>query len=252
MRNNVRAAWAKGQAAVNGWLWFPDSFAAEILAAQGFDSVTVDMQHGLIDRGDSVALLQAIATQNVTALARVQANIPGDIMKLLDAGALGIICPMVSTRAEAEAFVAACRYPPQGNRSFGPSACITRYGADYVERANDQVLAFAMIETREALANLDDILSVPGLDGVYVGPNDLALSLGYPASQDSTEKEIVDAIATIAAKAHQHGVVPGIACPSGAVARKRIAQGFRFVTPGNQAALMAAAAKAAVAEARAG
>ena len=249
--NKVRAAWAEGRAAVNGWLWFPDSFAAEIFSAQGFDSVTVDMQHGLIDRGDSVACMQAIATQGVTALVRVQANIPGDIMKALDAGALGIICPMVSTRAEAEALVSACRYPPRGSRSFGPSACITRYGADYVAEADGAVMAFAMIETRAALANLDEILAVPGLDGVYVGPNDLALALGYPATQDSSEPEIVDAIATIAAKAKAHGVVPGIACPSGAVAKKRVQQGFTFVTPANQASLMAGAAKAAVAEVRA-
>lgn len=250
--NRVREKLARGEAALNGWLWFPDSFAAEITAAQGYDSVTVDMQHGLIDRGDTVSLFQAIATQGVTAMARVQSNDAGDIMKLLDAGALGIICPMVSTRAQSESLVSACRYPPRGSRSFGPSACITRYGQNYVAEADASVMAFAMIETREALANLDEILSVDGLDGVYVGPNDLALSLGYGASQDSKEPEIVAAIAMIAEKAIRHGIIPGIACPSGEVARRRIEQGFRFVTPGNQASLLAAAARAAVLEAKGG
>lgn len=250
IRNTLREAWARGEPAVNGWLWFPDPFAAEITAAQGYDSVTIDMQHGLIDRGDCVALLQAIATQGVTALARVQSNDAGDIMKLLDAGVLGVICPMVSTRAQCEAFVSACRYPPRGQRSFGPSACYTRYGQDYVSHADDAVLTLAMIETCEALENLDDICSVKGLDGLYVGPNDLCLSLGYKASQDSAEPEVVAAIKSIREAAERHGLVPGIACPSAAVARKRIAEGFRFVTPGNQGYLLASAARAAVEEAR--
>lgn len=251
IKSRVREVWKEGGVAINAWLWFGDSFSAEIMAGEAFDSVTVDLQHGLIDLHAAVTMLQAISIRPATTpIARVQSNDPGSVMKLLDAGALGIVCPMISSRAECETFVAACRYPPQGVRSFGPSRCLVRYGADYVREADEAVITFAMIETRQALDQLDEILSVEGLDAVYVGPNDLAMALGYPPSQDSSEPEIVEAIALIASTAKKHGVIPGIACPSGAVARQRINQGFRFVTPGNQANLMAAAARAAIAEAR--
>ena len=246
IKNAIQEKLESGEVVVNAWLWFGDSFAAEIMAAQGFDSVTLDLQHGLIGLHEAVTMLQAISSQPVVPLVRVQSNDSGWIMKMLDAGALGIICPMISTREECERFVAACRYPPVGVRSFGPSRCNARYGADYADFANDSILTFAMIETRLALENLEDILSTPGLDAVYVGPNDLALALGYPPSQDSIEPEVIEAIDRIVTTAIRYKISPGIACPSGEVARRRVKEGYRFVSPGNQAGMMAAAARTAI------
>jgi 4-hydroxy-2-oxoheptanedioate aldolase len=250
--NRLKAIWAAGGTVHNAWLWIPSGFSAEIAARAGFDSVTVDCQHGLAGREAAAAMFTAISTTDAVPLARCQANDPGEIMRLLDLGAYGIVCPLVNSAEECRRFVAACRYPPAGARSFGPARGWLYGGEDYAERANDEIVTFAMIETREALAALDDILAVPGLDGVYVGPNDLCLSLGHPASQDSAAPEVAEAIERVRARAVAHGRIPGIACPSGAVAAKRVAQGFRFVTPGNEARLLGAALRAALAEARTG
>lgn len=250
--NRLKAIWASGGTVFNAWLWIPSGFSAEIVAHAGFDAVTVDCQHGLAGREAAGAMFTAISTTDAVPLARSQANDPGEIMKLLDLGAYGIVCPLVNSAEECRRFVAACRYPPAGSRSFGPARGWLYGGEDYALHANDEIVAFAMIETREALAALDDILAVPGLDGVYVGPNDLCLSLGHPAAQDSAVPEVVDAIERIRARAVAHGKIPGIACPSGAVAAKRVKQGFRFVTPGNEARLLGAALKGALAEAKGG
>jgi len=156
MRENpLRRIWAEGRAAVNGWLAIPSSFSAETMAHQGWDSLTVDMQHGVVDYQTAVTMLAAISTTDVTPLVRVPWLDPGIIMKMLDAGAYGVICPMVNTVADAETLVGACRYPPAGRRSFGPIRALLYAGADYPKHANETVIAFAMIETQEALDNLD-------------------------------------------------------------------------------------------------
>ena len=172
--NDLRRHLAAGKTGVNGWIAVPNSVQAEVYSAQGWDSVTIDMQHGANDINDLIPLLQAIALNNVTSMVRVPWNEPSHIMRVLDAGAMGIICPMINTKDEAEAFVQAGRYPPLGVRSNGPFRASQIYGADYQQHANDEVLLFAMIETRDAMTNLDKIVSVKGLDGVYVGPTDLA------------------------------------------------------------------------------
>ena len=128
------------------------------------------------------------------------------IMKMLDAGALGIICPMINTREQAEQFVGYCRYAPLGERSFGPTRAISVHGVDYPSVANDQVIALAMIETRTALLNVDSIVATPNLTGVYIGPSDLALSLGFVPKLDHDEAAVLDAIKTILAAAHGAGV----------------------------------------------
>ena len=164
--NTLKAIWARGDAVVNGWLSIPSSFSAEIMAHQGFDSLTVDMQHGVVDYQTAVTMLQAVSTTSTIPLARVTWNDPALLMKILDAGVLGVICPMVSTPEQAEAMVKACKYPPQGYRSWGPVRASIYAGADYGDHANDDVLVMPMIETAEALENLDAILQVPGIDAV--------------------------------------------------------------------------------------
>jgi 4-hydroxy-2-oxoheptanedioate aldolase len=250
--NNVKSIWKRGGAAINGWLGIPSSVAAENMAQANWDSLTVDLQHGLVDYQTAVTMLQAICTTSIVPLARVPWMEPGIIMKLLDAGAMGIVCPMINSRAECEAFVGACRYPPRGYRSYGPLRAIWYSGADYWKQAHDLVITMAMIETKQAVDNLDDILSVPGLDALYIGPNDLSLSLGFPPSAVPTEPVVVAAIKTILAGAKRHGVAAGIHCGSTAMAKELIELGFQFTTLLADNAFLAAAAKGAVAEVRLG
>lgn len=250
--NNIRSIWKRGGAVINGWLGIPSSIAAENMAQAGWDGLTVDLQHGHVDYQVAVTMLQAISTTATTPLARVPWMEPGIIMKLLDAGAYGIICPMINTRAECEAFVGACRYAPKGYRSFGPVRATWYGGADYFKHANETIITMAMIETRQAVDNLDDILSVPELDSLYIGPNDLAISLGYAPSGVPTDPVVIDAIKTIVAGAKRHGIYAGIHCGSTAMAKQMIALGFQFVTLLADNAFLASAAKSAVAEMRTG
>ena len=250
--NRIRNIWRKGGAVINGWLAIPSGLSAETMAHQGWDSLTVDQQHGMVDFQSAVAMLQAISTTKTVPITRVPWLEPGIIMKSLDAGAYGIICPMVNTREDAEALIGACRYAPQGYRSFGPVRALMYAGPDYPHHANDTVLAIAMIETQRALENLDEILSVPGLDGVYIGPSDLALSLGGTPKPDQTDPKVVEAIDHILAAAQSHGVVAGIHCGSAAYATRMVEQGFQLVTILSDNLLMASAAKRAVAELREG
>jgi len=240
--NTLRAIWAKGGAVVNGWLAIPSAFSAEVMAHQGFDSLTIDMQHGVVDYQVAVTMLQAIATTPVIPLARVPWNDPGRLMKILDAGVYGVICPMINTRAEAEALVAACKYPPRGYRSWGPVRASIYAGADYGDRANPDLLVMPMIETAEALKNLDEILSVPGVDAVYVGPGDLSLALGCKPRLDQTDPPVVEAQQRIVEACRRHGVVAGIHNNTAAYALTMIEAGYRFVTLASDARFLAARA----------
>jgi len=231
MRENIlRTLWEQGAYAVNGWLSLPATFSAEVMAHQGWDSLTIDLQHGLIDYQAAVGMLQAISTSRTVPLVRVPWLDPAIIMKVLDAGAYGVICPMINSAAEAAAFVAACRYPPAGTRSCGPIRANIYAGADYIAHANRTIIVMAMIETRSGLDNLDAILSVEGLDAIYVGPSDLSLALGHEPRLDPVEAVVVKAIQDIAARARKKQVVPGIHTASPAGAQKMIEQGFQFVT----------------------
>jgi 4-hydroxy-2-oxoheptanedioate aldolase len=240
--NTLKAIWARGEAVVNGWLSIPSAFSAEVMAHQGFDSLTVDLQHGVVDYQVAVTMLQAIATTSVVPLARVPWNDPALVMKILDAGAYGVICPMINTRAEAEALVQACKYPPRGYRSFGPVRASLYGGADYADRANDDLLVMPMIETANALKNLDEILSVPGVDAVYVGPADLSLALGSKPRLDQTDAAIVKAQRDILEVCKRHGVVAGIHNATSAYALKMVGEGYQFVTIASDSRFLAARA----------
>src|SRR5277367_5575848 len=185
--NRVRDLWQAGRPVINSWLGIPSSFSAEVMAHAGWDSLVVDMQHGMIDYQMMVTMLQGISTTETVPLVRVPWNDPAYIQKALDAGAYGIICPMINTRAEAEKLVDSMRYAPLGHRSSGPIRASLYGGADYHAKANDIVVSFGMIETAEAIEKLDEILSVKGLDAIYVGPSDLSISYGHPPGGDKPD-----------------------------------------------------------------
>lgn len=241
--NRLRTLWQAGGAAVNGWLAIPNGFSAETMAQQGWDSLTIDLQHGVVDYAGMIGMLQAISTTPTVPVVRVPWLEPGVLMKTLDAGAYAVICPMVNTREDAQKLVAYTHYAPRGMRSFGPVRASLYGGADYFDRANETVVRFAMIETAQAVENLDAILSVEGLDAVYIGPSDLSISLGCRPSFDELEPKAADAVEHILARAKAHGLVAGIHNGSTDAALARIARGFQFVTISSDARLMAAGAQ---------
>jgi 4-hydroxy-2-oxoheptanedioate aldolase len=249
--NRLRTIWQSGGAVVNGWLAIPNSFSAETMAHQGWDSLTIDLQHGVVDYQTMVPMLQAISTTDTVPVVRVPWLEPGILMKSLDAGAYGVICPMVNTREDAQKLVAYTHYAPRGTRSFGPVRALLYGGADYPQHANDTIVTFAMIETAAALENLDDILSVEGLDAIYIGPSDLSLALGCTPTFDDLDPKAAEAVEHVLARAKAHGVVAGIHNGSPEAARRRIAKGFQFVTIGSDARLMAAGAQSVLARMRA-
>ncbi len=238
--NRLRSLWKSGGAAVNGWLAIPNGFATEVMAHQGWDTLTIDVQHGVVDYQAMVQMLQAISTTQTVPVVRVPWLEPGILMKTLDAGAYGVICPMVNTREDAQKLVAWTSYAPRGVRSFGPVRALYYGGADYPAHANDTIVRFAMIETAQALDNLDDILSVEGLDAIYIGPSDLSLSLGCTPTFDDLDPKAAQAVDHILERAKAHGVVAGIHNGRADVALARIAKGFQFVTVSSDARLLAA------------
>ena len=233
MKTRLIDTWAAGKAAVNGWLAIPNTVTAELTARADLDSVTVDLQHGLIDYQAALSMLQAVSASGVTPLARAPWLEPGIIMKLLDAGALGIICPMINTAEDAENLVRYTRYAPRGVRSFGPTRAAVIYGAQFWAQANDTVVTLAMIETTEALENLDAIVSTPDLSGVYIGPSDLSLSMGHTPKLDHDQPEVLAAIGRICEAAHRAGIKAGIHCLSPGYAKTMIEAGFDLVTVGS-------------------
>ncbi len=249
--NRVRQLLKAGETVVNAWLSVPSSYLAEGAGHQGFDAVTVDMQHGMIGFETAIAMFQGISATRAVPLARVERLEPSLVMRLLDAGAMGIICPMISGAEDARAFVSAARYPGRGTRSFGPARGLLYGGADYFERANDEVLVIPMIETARAVDEIDAILAVEGIDMVYVGPNDLALDLGERPGAERERGRTADAIAHILERARSKGVATGIFCADADMAARRRAEGFDLVTPGNDFGTLMRAMRDAVATTRA-
>ncbi len=237
--NRLRQIWTQGGATINGWLAVPAGFSAETMAHQGWDSLTVDMQHGVVDYQRAVEMFTAISTTETVPMARVPWLDPAHLMKALDAGAYALICPMINSAEDAENLVAWTHYPPRGTRSFGPIRGLLYGGSDYPAKADETVVVFAMIETQAGLDNLEDILRVPGLDAVYIGPSDLSLALGCRPTFDDVEKPVAEAIELIVAKAKEHGKVAGIHNGTPEAALKRIEMGFQFVTISSDARLMA-------------
>ena len=246
-KNKLKEIIKNGKAVINGWLQIPNSFSAEVMAKQGWDSLTIDMQHGVVDYPNALQMLQAISTTDTVPMTRVNWNEPGQIMKILDAGSYGVICPMVSNKDQAEKFVQACMYPPAGYRSFGPIRGMLYGGSDYGDYANDELLKIAMIETKEALDNLDAIMTTPGVDGIYIGPADLSLAINEKPSFDKSENDpVYSVIMKILEHAKKNNIFAGIHNMTPEYAQKMIEKGFQLVTVGSEQRFMTAGAKDAV------
>jgi 4-hydroxy-2-oxoheptanedioate aldolase len=247
MPNKLKQRWQENKATINGWLAIPNGFSAEVMAQAGWDSVTVDLQHGVQDYLSMVACFQAMQAHPVVPMVRVPWNEPGIIGKVLDGGAYGVICPMVNTREQAEALISYCKYPPNGARSNGPiRAGVYGMGTSYQKTANENVLCIPMIETQQAIDNLEAILDVPGIDAIYVGPSDLGFSLGLEPKADREEPQILRIYDRLIAETSRRGIFAGIHCNTPAYAARAIGMGYRFVTIMNDSGLLATAARAAV------
>lgn len=227
-QNKIKQLLESNKTVACGWLHIPNSWSAEVMANAGWDCVTVDMQHGLQSIETAIQMMQGISTTETVPLARANWNNPGEIMRLLDGGAYGIICPMINNKDECESFVGACKYPPLGYRSFGPTRARVYAGMDYGECANDEILTLAMVETVQAVENIHEICSVEGLSGIFIGSGDLKLSIKASTKNESTEF-FDQAIDTILSECQQHNIIPGIWCATIEDAKKMIDKGFKFV-----------------------
>tara|TARA_Y100000590_G_scaffold195977_2_gene222534 strand:- start:220 stop:1005 length:786 start_codon:yes stop_codon:yes gene_type:complete len=243
MKNSLLKLWQEGKPVVNGWLSIPNSFTAEAMSKMGWDSLTIDLQHGQNDYSTSIAMLQGISNGTATPLARVPWNEAGIIMKILDIGALGIIAPMINTKEECERFVSYCYYPPKGQRSFGPMRAQLTYGDEYFAQANENIITMAMIETEQAVSNLDAIMSVPELTGVYIGPADMSISYGMQPKFDVKENPVYSKIQLVAETAKKHNKIAGIHNGSVSYSKEMIDIGFKFITIGSEFRFMSMHAK---------
>lgn len=219
--------------AINAWLSSDSGYVAEVLGHCGYDAVTVDLQHGQFGIDAIPRLLQAISATPAMPWVRSSGNDLAEINKLLDMGAYGIICPMIETVEQAEALVQATRYAPMGKRSFGPARGLLYGGADYLNKANDNIIVLAMIETLKGLENAEEILQVSGLDGIYIGPNDLALSLGISPAEHWQNTELNVHIPNLINLCLKHNKYSGIFCSDVTMATAMMDCGASLVTPGN-------------------
>ena len=229
MANQVRDRWATGGIALGAWISLRDPIIAETAASVGFDYVCIDLQHGLNDYDGMANALAAMAGSGVTPLVRVPWNEPGIIGRALDAGAAGVIIPMVNSVEEAQRAASACHYWPTGTRSFGPIAHGARGGFPGIDAANEDVVCIPMIETREAVEQIDDILGVAGISAVYVGPADLSITYGLRPGMDQPDEEWNAAIASVVSGCAANEVIAGVHSAA-ALAAKRVGQGFRMIT----------------------
>ena len=249
-KNESLRKWQANEQTIGCWLSMANTYSAEAISKLGFDWVCVDLQHGIIDYTDLANMLPAISNSDATPIVRVPWNEPYEIMKVLDAGAYGVIVPMVNNREEAAQAVAACRYPPLGNRSFGPIRGALYGGAGYAQEANDELACIAMIETKEGIDNLEEIVTTPGLNGIYIGPADLALSMGLEVRGDQPQEEHLTMVKHIQSVCVKHKVAIGIHTSSLKYAQKYLGLGFNFVTLGSDAGHMTKNAAKELASAR--
>lgn len=249
MPESLKLRWQRGEVTLGAWCMIPSSLTAEILAKGGFDWVLVDMQHGCMGYETAVEMIRAIDLAGITPIVRVPWNEPGIVGRMLDAGAMGIIAPMINSAAEAQGLVDACRYPPVGKRSLGPIRVGARDGLGYVAGANDRIAVIPMIETAEALSAAEDIAAVPGVDALFVGPFDLSFSLGLRPGDNDGEPKFDEAVARINAAARANGIATAV-LSTAALAPLRASQGFRMISVVTDNQALGAAAHASLASAR--
>ena len=229
-QQSLRNCWLEGKGAINAWCSIPSAVTAEMMSMNDFDSITIDMQHGLVDYQMALNMLQVISGSGKTPMVRVPWNEPGIIMKSLDAGALGIICPMINTPQDATNFVGATKYAPVGHRSSGPTRAMMVHGPEYHNESNDNIISLAMIETIEALDNVEKIAATEGLTGIYIGPSDLSISMGYKPGLDRSEPEMVEAIKRIETACINNNIKVGIHCLSPSYLKDKLSNGFNLAT----------------------
>ncbi|MEX2221936.1 MAG: aldolase/citrate lyase family protein [Candidatus Rokuibacteriota bacterium] len=238
--NKIKQMWREGKCVTMGWLSVSNGFTAEVMARQGFDALVIDMQHGLTDMTNLWPMLQAVSQTDTVPVVRVAWNDPAAIMKALDLGAYGILVPLINTAEDAAKAVAACRYPPVGMRSSGPVRAVHYGGADYVAKANDEIVVMGMVETKEGLANLDAICATPGLDCVYIGPSDLAFAIGMTPRPDNPDPAHMATCDRIRDAAHKHKIKAAMHCASAAFAAGAVKRGFDLVMLTSDLACMVA------------
>lgn len=239
--NRVRTLLREGRPAVGTWLTLADTVSAQLMATCGFDWLTVELEHSHLSLEHAARACAIVSAMGCVPLVRVPLNTAENIKRVLDTGAWGLVVPLVNSQADAEAVVRASRYPPLGRRTVGGQLGPVNFATDpgtYFARSNEEILVVVMAETREAITNIDAILSVPGIDAVFVGPNDLHASLGATPAFDSDLPEFHGALAKVLAAARRHGVAPGIHVPDAAHAARRIAEGWQFVAVSSEAGFM--------------
>ncbi|MBI4298262.1 MAG: 2,4-dihydroxyhept-2-ene-1,7-dioic acid aldolase [Chloroflexi bacterium] len=245
--NKVKAIWREGRPATAGWLSTGNTYVAEAMANAGFDALVIDMQHGMgVDVAQAVACLQAISTTEITPMVRVPWNDPIYIQYVLDAGAYGVIVPLVNSYEEATKAGGACRYAPLGYRSVGPNRARFYAGADYIQHANEEVICLVQVETVEAVNRLEEIAEAPGIDGFYIGPADLALSLGIPPEPDNKDPRHMAACQRVHDVAKAKGLIPAIHVSGPEEAGRRFDQGFMFCPLGSDISFVQAGSQASL------
>jgi len=243
--NPVRSKLKRGEPSVGTWLTLPDPTAAQLMAVTGFEWLTVELEHTPVTFETAAQSFAIIAASGCVPLARIPLNTVENIKRVLDTGAWGVVVPMVNSRAEAEAVVRAARYRPVGERSIGGNLHAASFATDaatYYAKANDEILVIVMAEHVDAVANIEAILSVPGIDAVFVGPNDLHASMGLPPSFDSDHPRFNEALQKINAAARARGIASGIHVADAAQARRRMKEGWQFIAVASEAGLMLAKA----------
>lgn len=249
MINKIKEKWAKAEVVTNAWISIPNAWTAEVMANAGFDVMTIDAQHGLAtDLSTMLPMLQAITSTGTTPFVRLPDNDPAYIMRMLDAGVAGLICPMLDTAEETAAFVRAAKYFPKGNRSIGPTRANVIFGEDYLTKANNFTALLAMIETPAALKNIEEIAKVPDLDGFYVGPWDLSMSLGYKNLADFKDPIFLKILKNIVSVANDHKLITGIHAGSPENGKFFTDLGYKFVTIINDTSALKAIANSVLQE----
>jgi 4-hydroxy-2-oxoheptanedioate aldolase len=233
--NKIKQLWREGNIATIGWISTGDTYTAETMANMGYDALVIDMQHGMgITADKAIHCIQVISTTDTTPIVRVPWNAPEHIQYTLDAGAYGIIIPMVNNYEEAKRAVGACLYPPLGYRSMAPNRVLYYSGNDYPDKSNEEIITLIMVETVEAINNLEEMSKVPGLDGFYVGPNDLAVSLGITPGIDALQNsKHIEACQRVLDVSQKTGLIPCHHGPGPKEAARRFREGFKMCQIGN-------------------
>ena len=248
--NKVKRQLREGKPSIGTWLSLGSPLAAEQLTQAGFDWLNIEQEHAAVDATLTQYILQAISIGDTVPMVRVPWNAGDWIKRALDAGAYGLVIPMVNSREEAELAVGSAKYPPEGVRSIGGVRPRLYGGPDYVEHANEEIVVVVQIEHVEAVKHARDILSVPGIDAYFIGPNDLCMSLGLPPSLEPDFPRFWEALDEVKRIAAECGVAPGIHVATAERACRMIEAGYQFISIASDAAFMATGASAAVRQVR--